>query len=81
MLTKGQFDSRHLTVTRVEGAPGSEQPVHAHEQEQVYVMISGRGIMCVGDEVREVEAGTLISSAQKRPGTPRVRRSLVNNPV
>jgi len=60
MLTKGQFGSRHLTVTWVEGAPGSEQPVHAHEQEQVYVVIGGRGIMSVGDEEQAVEAGTLI---------------------
>ena len=60
MLTKGQFGSHHLTVTWVEGGPGSEQPVHAHEQEQVYLVISGRGIMLVGDEEQDVEAGTLI---------------------
>ncbi len=61
LLTKGQFGSQNLAMTWVEGKPGSEQAVHAHPAtEQVYVVISGRGVMTVGDEQREVAAGTMI---------------------
>lgn len=61
LLTKGQFGSSNLSITWVEGAPGSEQPVHAHpENEQIYVIVRGRGVMKVGEEQREVEPGTLV---------------------
>ncbi|HEU4760283.1 MAG TPA: cupin domain-containing protein [Dehalococcoidia bacterium] len=61
LLAGGQFGSRDLAVTWVDGEPGSEQPVHGHpEQEQVYVIVRGRGAMRVGDEEREVSAGTLV---------------------
>ena len=61
LLAPGQFGSTNLAITWVEGQPGSEQPVHEHpSQEQVYVIVRGRGVMRVGDEEREVEAGTLV---------------------
>lgn len=61
LLTKGQFGSGNLSITWVEGEPNSEQPVHAHpDNEQVYVIVRGRDLMKVGDEVQEVTAGTLV---------------------
>ena len=61
LLTKGQFGSRNLSITWVEGEPGSDQPVHEHpSQEQVYVTVRGRGVMRVGYEERQVKAGTLV---------------------
>ena len=61
LLAAGQFGSQNLAVTWVEGEPGSEQAVHAHEgREQVYVIVQGRGAMRVGDEVEEVGPGTAI---------------------
>jgi mannose-6-phosphate isomerase-like protein (cupin superfamily) len=61
LLTKGQFGSQNLSITWVEGAPNSEQLMHAHpENEQVYVIVRGRGLMKVGDEEQEVVAGTLV---------------------
>ena len=61
LLAEGQFGSRNLAVTWVEGEPDSQQPVHAHpESEQAYVIVRGRGQMIVGDEVSAVEAGTLV---------------------
>lgn len=61
LLTKGQFGSGNLSITWVEGEPNSEQPVHAHpDNEQVYVIVRGRGLMKVGDEEQEVAAGTLV---------------------
>jgi mannose-6-phosphate isomerase-like protein (cupin superfamily) len=61
LLTKGQFGSQNLAITWVEGEPGSEQAIHAHPaNEQVYVVVQGRGVMTVGDEQQEVDAGTMI---------------------
>lgn len=61
LLTKGQFGSNNLSITWVEGEHGSEQPVHAHgANEQVYVIIRGRGIMRVGNEQQEVGPGTVV---------------------
>ncbi len=61
LLTKGQFGSSNLSITWVEGAPGSEQPVHAHpDNEQVYVIVRGRAMMKAGEEEREVGPGTLV---------------------
>jgi mannose-6-phosphate isomerase-like protein (cupin superfamily) len=61
LLTKGQFGSSNLSMTWVEGEPQSRQAVHAHPaNEQVYVIVRGRGLMTVGDEEREVGPGTLV---------------------
>ncbi len=61
LLAPGQFGTENLSVTWVEGEPGSEQAVHSHEgREQVYVIVQGQGAMRVGDEVQEVGPGTLI---------------------
>ncbi len=61
LLTRGQFGSGNLAITWVEGGPGSEQLLHAHPaNEQVYVIVRGRGTMKVGGEEQEVAAGTLV---------------------
>src|ERR687887_2249394 len=61
LLFAPQLDSARLAVTWVRGEPGSEQRRHAHEDsEQVYVVFRGRGLMTVGGEQREVEAGTAV---------------------
>ncbi len=61
LLAKGQFGARQLAVTWVECPPGSEQPLHEHPtQEQVYVVIRGRGTMMVGNEQQVVESGMLV---------------------
>jgi mannose-6-phosphate isomerase-like protein (cupin superfamily) len=61
LLAKGQFGSRNLAVTWVDCAPGSEQRLHSHEtEEQVYVIVRGRGLMRAGEEEQEVGEGTLV---------------------
>ena len=47
---------------------GSGQPSHEHpSSEQAYVIVAGHGLMLVGDERQEVDAGTLVLVP---PGTP-----------
>lgn len=61
LVGRGDFGSRHLAVTWVEGGAGSEQRRHAHpESEQVYVVVRGNGRMKVGDEERLVGPGTAV---------------------
>ena len=78
LLTNGQFGSRNLTITWVEGEPTSEQATHAHPQEQVYVIVRGRGLMRVGDEQQEVVAGTLVFVP---PDTPHAIRNTGEEPL
>jgi len=53
--------STQLAVTWVRGEPGSQQGLHSHEHsEQIYIVVSGRGLMIVGDEAQEIEAGTAV---------------------
>jgi mannose-6-phosphate isomerase-like protein (cupin superfamily) len=61
LMGKGDFGSRNLALTWVDCPPGSQQQVHRHTtQEQVYVITRGRGLMIVGKEEQEVDAGTLV---------------------
>ncbi len=61
LLTEGQFGSRNLTITWVEGEAGSQQPIDSHpDKEQVYVIVRGHGIMRVGHEEEEVGPGTMV---------------------
>ena len=68
LLAEGQFGSHNLSVTWVEGAPGSQQAVHAHaDSEQTYVIVRGSGVMILGEEERAVGPGTLVFIPPKTP--------------
>lgn len=61
LMGKGDFGSRNLSVTWVEGSAGSEQKRHAHDgSEQVYVVVRGSGRMRVGEEEALVGPGTVV---------------------
>jgi mannose-6-phosphate isomerase-like protein (cupin superfamily) len=61
LLGREQFGSKNLAITWVDCAPGSMQAVHGHpDNEQVYVIVRGRGVMQVGAEMQEVSEGTLV---------------------
>ncbi len=61
LLTEGQFGSERLAITWVDCPPGSHQELHRHDtQEQVYVIVRGRGVMIVEGDEREVAEGTLV---------------------
>ena len=61
LLGREQFGSKNLAITWVEGEPRSMQAVHGHpDNEQIYVIVRGRGVMQVGDEMEEVGEGMLV---------------------
>ena len=79
LLSPGQFGSAHLAITFVECDPASEQPMHSHpEAEQVYVIVSGNGLMRVDDEEQEVGAGALIFIP---PGAKHAIRNASSKPL
>ena len=79
LLAKGQFGSQNLAITWVQGAPGSEQPAHSHRaNEQVFVIVRGRGLMKVADEAQEVGPGTAVFVP---PDTSHSIRSIGSEPL
>lgn len=54
-------DDWPMSITVVEAAPGSQQPMHAHPAStQIYLVIGGMGRMIVGEEEAEVASGDLV---------------------
>jgi mannose-6-phosphate isomerase-like protein (cupin superfamily) len=73
LLTKGHFGSHNLTATWVDCEPGAEQQMHVHKtEEQVCVIVCGRGTMKAGVEEREVRSGSVVFIP---PGTPHAIRN------
>ncbi len=61
LLSSGDAGGKNLSITWIEGGPGSEQAQHSHpDSEQAYVIVEGHGLMRVAGEQQEVSAGTLI---------------------
>lgn len=61
LLLNKDLGSQNLAITWVDCEPGSRQKDHRHdEQEQVYVIVRGRGLMRVRDEEEEVLEGTMV---------------------
>ncbi|MFC1849731.1 cupin domain-containing protein [candidate division CSSED10-310 bacterium] len=53
-------DSKKLTITLVDMAPGGIQKIHAHEPEQMYFLLEGEGIMTVNGEEEKIGAGDCV---------------------
>lgn len=55
------FAGRHLFVGLNCFEPGQSQKVHVHAgSDKFYLVVSGKARMIVGDETREVVAGTIV---------------------
>jgi len=55
-------------VSRITIPPGEANEVHTHEaEEQIYVVLRGRGDVQVGDETREAEAGDVVYLPARLP--------------
>jgi mannose-6-phosphate isomerase-like protein (cupin superfamily) len=79
LLGGGQFGSKNIAITWVEGEPGSMQAVHGHpDNEQIYVIVRGRGVMQVGDEMEEVGEGMLVFIP---PGAAHAIKNTGNEPL
>ena len=55
------FDTNLRFILTIDLPPGGSVGYHTHgEDEEVYVILEGRGIMTVNDEKRDVRAGDVI---------------------
>jgi mannose-6-phosphate isomerase-like protein (cupin superfamily) len=59
-LEEGDAPGGEMSITWVDVEPGKEQPAHSHGPQQVYVITRGSGRMRVGDEERDVSAGSMV---------------------
>ncbi|MEO7093097.1 MAG: cupin domain-containing protein, partial [Polyangiales bacterium] len=59
--------SHDTSVWRVELAPGTPATVHQVTREEVFVMLSGRARVRLGDELREASAGDAIVVPRDTP--------------
>ena len=60
LLEEGDAPGGEMSITWVDVEPGSEQPQHRHDPQQVYVITRGSGRMKVGEEERDVSAGSMV---------------------
>jgi mannose-6-phosphate isomerase-like protein (cupin superfamily) len=61
MLISPQNSSTKNLSIQISLVPiGSEQPIHAHEPDQCYYVIKGKGLMIIENETREVSSGDAI---------------------
>ena len=78
-LLLGSADEAPAAITWIESPRGSQQALHTHDrQEQIYVVVRGRGRMTVGDEQREVGAGACI---RVPPGSPHAIEGISVEPL
>jgi len=54
-LEAERFVMGHVTIF-----PGGSVPLHSHEQEEVYYIVSGQGSIAVDEEIRNVQPGDCI---------------------
>ena len=55
LLEAEQFVVGHVTIY-----PGGSVPMHSHQQEEVYYIVSGQGSIVVDKEIRNVQIGDCI---------------------
>ena len=60
LISKGVTPSENLTVGLASLPPGGTLKEHRHEQEEVYLVLEGSGLVKVGDEESSVEAGSVV---------------------
>ena len=60
LISPQNSSSKNLSIQISTIPKGSAQPVHAHDPEQCYYIINGRGLMIIEDETREVTSGDAI---------------------
>jgi mannose-6-phosphate isomerase-like protein (cupin superfamily) len=60
LISPQNSPTKNLSIQISTIPKGSEQPIHAHDPEQCYYIISGTGLMIIEDETRKVTSGDAI---------------------
>lgn len=72
LIGPGSVEAEHFVTGHSILFPNGKIPLHSHENEEIYVILSGKGKMTVGDESEEVEAVSVVYIP------PNTEHSLVN---
>jgi len=67
MVGEGALQAERFCQGYVVIPPGASVPEHAHEQEEVYLVLSGNGEIKIGDETRPIQG---VSSVYIPSGLP-----------
>lgn len=67
LMSEMTTGARTITTSLVEMQPGGKQHIHAHPNEQTYMILEGHGVMTVGEETLEVSQGESIFIPSGRP--------------
>jgi mannose-6-phosphate isomerase-like protein (cupin superfamily) len=60
LLGRADVPDTPIAATWVTVEPGGQQIVHHHPEIQIYIIVQGGGLMRVGGESRQVQAGDLV---------------------
>ena len=60
LISPQNSSTQNISIQISEVPVGSEQPIHAHEPEQCYYIIRGKGFMIIEGESKEVSEGDAI---------------------
>ena len=60
LVSQKTCGAQKLAITLVEMDPGGFQHLHAHEPEQMYFILEGKGLMTVDGEQKVVQSGDCI---------------------
>ncbi|HAM49279.1 MAG TPA: hypothetical protein DCP92_00745 [Nitrospiraceae bacterium] len=60
LLRSGGTSTDNLAIAWVEVELGSQQQTHHHAPEQAYIIVGGRGLIKVGPDIADVQAGDLL---------------------
>ncbi len=61
------YDSEHAMVTHIRLEPGEQLKRHITPVDAIFYVLEGKGIIEIGEEIKEVEKDTLIDSPAKIP--------------
>jgi mannose-6-phosphate isomerase-like protein (cupin superfamily) len=87
LISPQNSSTKNLSIQISEVPIGSEQPIHAHEPEQCYYIIKGKGLMIIENETKEVVSGDAIYiSSNKKHGIKNIGTEVLeyltaNSPV
>lgn len=68
-------EAQNFVMGHVAINPGGCVPLHSHEQEEVYLIVSGRGVMRIGDDEQSVGPGDYVYI---QPGSEHVLNNTSN---
>ncbi|MFF2854782.1 cupin domain-containing protein [Peribacillus sp. NPDC058002] len=72
LVGKGKLKAEHFVTGHSDIFPEGKIPLHSHSNEEIYIILSGKGVITVGKETKDVEGFSVVYIP------PNIEHSLVN---